>query len=235
MSQRRFAAFDIDGTVFRWQLYHQLFDECQARNLSDDTTSRLVHEAKRAWQDRLITFPEYEAVLIEVLEKLVVRLDSEDLQTMAETIISEHGRRTYLYTTQLIKDLKEQGYVIVAISGSHHELVEAFAQLHQIDIFEGRRFVKKDGQLVSAGSVVHRKGELLKNLVAQHDLSWEGSYAVGDSASDIAMLKLVENPIAFNPNPELLERARDAHWPIVVERKSIAYEMRYRDGGYVLA
>ena len=59
---------------------------------------------------------------------------------------------------------------------------------------------------------------------------------MGDSGGDISMLKLVAHPIAFNPNDDLRVAAMDAGWPIILERKSIAYKLeKGSDGTYVLA
>ena len=46
--------------------------------------------------------------------------------------------------------------------------------------------------------VITRKGEILRELVQKYNVSWEGSVAVGDSPSDVAMLELVEQPISYN-------------------------------------
>lgn len=53
----------------------------------------------------------------------------------------------------------------------------------------------------------------------------EDSYGVGDTASDISMLEIVDRPIAFNPNHQLYDHARKAGWRIVVERKDMVYDL----------
>jgi phosphoserine phosphatase len=69
----------------------------------------------------------------------------------------------------------------------------------------------------------------------KHGVSREGSIAIGDSGSDIAMLELVERPIAFNPTKGLFEHAKANNWEIVIERKNVVYELKANDGSYVLA
>jgi phosphoserine phosphatase len=72
--------------------------------------------------------------------------------------------------------------------------------------------------------------------VKEHGLTWEDSYAVGDSGGDSSMLARVEHPIAFNPNNDLQTEAMKHGWPIVLERKSIAYRLeKGPDGTYILA
>ena len=54
-----------------------------------------------------------------------------------------------------------------------------------------------------------------------------GSIAIGDTATDIAMLAVVENPIAFNPNDALGTAAEKNRWPIVLERKDCIYVLSH--------
>jgi phosphoserine phosphatase len=51
---------------------------------------------------------------------------------------------------------------------------------------------------------------------------------MGDTLSDVGFLEMVRNPIAFNPNRSLLDVARQRHWPIVVERKDVIYNLQRR-------
>ena len=64
--------------------------------------------------------------------------------------------------------------------------------------------------------------------------SLAGSIAIGNGASDISMLELVETPIAFNPEKKLFDYAKDRGWKIVVERKNVIYELETRSGKYQL-
>ena len=49
------------------------------------------------------------------------------------------------------------------------------------------------------------------------------------------MLDIVEHPVAFNPDKGLYEAAVSHHWPIVVERKNVVYELKPDKDGYRLA
>jgi phosphoserine phosphatase len=82
---------------------------------------------------------------------------------------------------------------------------------------------------------VHDKRAVLNNLIAKHNLMLTDSIAVGDSEGDIAILEMVERPIAFNPSRGLFEEAKTHGWHIVIERKNVIYELGPQDGTYVLA
>lgn len=233
----RFAVFDIDGTIFRWQLYHELFDAFVDEKIITSSAARKVINAREAWRQRKQSYEAYERELIYAMEKVIDGLESHRFDSIADKILRAKGHHTYQYTLRLLGTLKQQGYTIITISGSHQQLVDRFSRIHNIDIAIGRQYEEKDGKLTSRAEIVFgNKHTILKALVRQYDLDWKDSYAIGDSGGDISMLELVEHPIAFNPNEELRQKAERAGWPIVIERKNIAYRLeKGRDGLYVLA
>lgn len=234
---KKFAVFDIDGTLFRWQLYHELFDTLLAANLIPKLEAAKVLESRTRWQQRLDSYSTYEMSLVGLMEQAIVGLDEKQLMTFADDILATHGQRLYRYTRTLLNTLKADGYVLIAISASHQQLVERFSRLHNIDIAIGKNHVIKDGKLTGEAEIVHgQKAKILDRIVKDNDLSWEDSYAVGDSDGDITMLEKVTNPIAFNPSEQLLAVAMERDWKIVIERKNIAYTLEKRtDGSYLLA
>lgn len=232
----RFAVFDIDGTVFRWQLYHELFDEFHRRRLVSDADVAPVFAARDAWRDRKASFEAYELKLIGTMERRIVGLHESTLIEAADAVIATRGNHTYRYTTKLVRSLKADGYTIIAISGSHQQIVERFAALHGIDIVYGRQHEIAHGIITNnVQSIYGRKGEILRELVEQHQLSWDESYAVGDTGSDADILELVARPIAFNPDETLYARARRENWTIVVERKNMIYKLEPHGNTFVLA
>lgn len=234
---KRFAAFDIDGTIFRWQLYHELFDALNEEGLIDSSKVAPVLEARERWRERKIAYDEYETELVHAMQRTVVGLEEVRFNEIADKILAAKGHHTYRYTLQLLKSLKHDGFVIIAISGSYQQLVERFARLHGIDIAVGRNHVVEQGRLTAESTEIFgRKDVILEELMKTHDLTAEGSYAVGDSGGDISMLELVTNPIAFNPDERLYKKATGMGWPVVIERKNLAYHLkRGSDGTYVLA
>lgn len=237
MTKRPFAAFDIDGTIFRWQLYHELFDAFVEEGLVSTGAATSVLEAREAWRERRADYESYEMTLVRAMTASIVGVEVERFNRIADTILKAKGHHIYKYTLDLLKDLKAKGYAIIAISGSYQQLVDRFAKLHDIDIAVGREHVVKNGRLTDRSSEIFgHKDKVLKDIAERYDLDWHGSYAVGDSGGDIAMLEIVENPIAFNPDEKLKAKAIEEGWTIVVERKSIAYTLeRGPNGTYVLA
>ena len=80
---------------------------------------------------------------------------------------------------------------------------------------------KFTGKVVNLDSAYNKAG-IVKSIIKKYpSIILKKSLAVGDTEGDIAMLSLVGNPIAFNPNMELAKVAKQKGWRIVVERKDV--------------
>ncbi len=237
VNNRRFAAFDIDGTIFRWQLYHELFDAFIEEGILSHAKAYPVIAARDAWRERTADYLDYERELINAMQEVIVGVEESHFNRTCDKILKSKGNHVYRYTIDLLRQLKKDGYTIIAISGSHQQLVDRFAKIHDIDISIGRNHTIRNGKLTEvATQIFGRKDVILKDIVQENKLTWKDSYAVGDSSGDIPMLSLVENPVAFNPDSGLKDVAIANGWPIVVERKSIAYRLeKGPDGSYILA
>jgi len=95
---------------------------------------------------------------------------------------------------------------------------EVFGSVYETDgkgIYTGRTIFEP----------VRHKGHLVGQYIAEKNLTLEGSYGIGDTESDESFLKLVDYPIAFNPNLNLEKVARRRGWKIVVEKKDVIYNI----------
>jgi HAD superfamily hydrolase (TIGR01490 family) len=235
---RKFAVFDIDGTLIRWQLYHAIVDELVTQGSIKAANYQAVEQARDTWKRRghVSSFDSYEQALIKVHDAAVDSLSIEDYQKAVDAVFEAYKDQVYTYTRDLIRSLKQEGYVLLAISGSHQDVIQKLAEYYGFDEAVGPTYGRKDGHITRPLKPVYgRKAIILKELVKKHDLSYEGSIAIGDSATDIDILKLVEKPIAFNPTRDLFAHAKAQHWQIVIERKNVIYELEAdKHGGYRL-
>lgn len=234
---RPFAVFDIDGTIIRWQLFHAITDALAQNKTLPPELYTQIQDARRRWKTRAHeeSFKEYEEQLVDVFKAVLKDMDVATHAQASQKVFEEYKDQVYRYTRGLIKELKAKGYMLFAISGSPTDVVEPFAAYYGIDDFVATRYLS-DGK-VYTGEVelfLGRKNEALDMLVKKHGLDYAGSIGVGDSEGDIAMLDVVENPIAFNPSKILLAEAKSKCWKIVVERKNVVYELSEQGGVYVL-
>lgn len=232
-----FAVFDIDGTVIRWQLFHAIVDALGKHGHLPSETMQHIQAARQQWKIRTHeeSFSEYEHRLVDYFTNILKGLDVAAYTQASQSVFEAHKDQVYRYTRGLISKLKSQGYVMLAISGSPTEAVKLFADYYGFDDFAASQY-KNDGKTYSGKviPVVGRKDAALKELVQKHGLDFAGSIGVGDSEGDIAMLELVERPIAFNPSKKLVAHAKSQGWDIIVERKNVVYELSEQQGLYVL-
>ncbi len=235
---KKFAVFDIDGTLIRWQLYHAVVDKLAKKgHLGKNAKARLIN-SRMHWKNREDTqsFKKYELELINVYESALPLLSAEQFDTAVDEVAKEYKLQIYTYTRDLAKSLKNDGYVLIAISGSHNELVERVARQHNFDFWVGTEYQRKNERFTGEKIVgSHDKKSTLQAIINKEKLSTADSYAIGDSLSDVSMLEIVDNPIAFNPDIELLKIAQHSNWPIVIERKNVVYKLNPENGNYVLA
>lgn len=238
MAQRPFAAFDLDGTLIRWQLYHALADRLVHDGLLDQQAYQHIKDARMAWKNRTDAqaFKTYEHALVALFDGAMQSLTVSDFDAAVSKVIDEYSAQTYTYTRNLIEELKTKNYLLFAISASQAQLVGRIAAAYGFDDFAGSEYAVKDGYFTGEKHVI--KGEQkpveLEKLVAKYDATWHGSVAVGDSESDIPMLTRVEQPIAMNPTAELFAHAKANNWHVVIERKNMVYKLEPRDGEYIL-
>lgn len=232
-----FAVFDIDGTLIRWQLYHAITDGLVRAGFADPQAFLPVKEARMNWKRRETgdAFSEYEKYLIDAFEEILTNLEPQQLETVTQSVFEEYKDQVYTYSRDLAKELKARGYFLLAISGSQIEIVKKIADHYGFDDCVGTVYQQENGKftgqkIIGSGD----KATTLHQLMKKHGLELDGSIAVGDSASDISMMQIVQLPIAFNPEKALYEAAAQAGWKVVIERKNMVYELEQKDGHYQL-
>jgi HAD superfamily hydrolase (TIGR01490 family) len=235
---KKFAAFDIDGTLIRWQLYHALVNSLVKHGHMDESLYPVIHESRMEWKNRKHpeAFKEYELELVGLYNKGLTSLKVSDYNEVVDDVFSEYKDQVYVYTRELIKDLKRKGYMLFAISGSQAEIVKKISDYYGFDDSSGAVYSSKSG--VFTGERMHyigKKDQVIKEFMKKHSVGIKNSIAVGDSAGDIQMLEMVDHAIAFNPEAALFKVAKEKNWKIVIERKNMFYELEGSNGKYELA
>lgn len=234
---KKFATFDIDGTLIRWQLYHVIVDRLAKNGQLGAEAVGQLKEARMHWKNRehIDAFSEYEAVLISLFEQALPKIEAEQFDTLVSGVIEEYKGQVYRYTRDLIKELKQKDYFLLAISGSHHELVEKVARHYGFNDWVGTKYERaKTGFSGKKYVPSLDKKKALTTLIKKHGLQLAGSLAIGDSDSDAPMLEMAEQPIAFNPDRKLFETAKQRGWKVVLERKNMIYQLEKQGATYVL-
>jgi HAD superfamily hydrolase (TIGR01490 family) len=237
-SGKRFAVFDIDGTLIRWQLYHAVADNLVKLGFIAPVKFQAIKDARMVWKRRESSesFKEYEMELVGIYEDILSEITVDQFEAAAQAAFEEYKDQVYTYTRDLLKQLKKDGYLLFAISGSQIQIISKMAKHYGFDDFTAREDAHGANQFTGRSTTpIFNKDKVLQRLVSKHNANFKGSIAVGDSSSDIKMLELVDRPIAFNPESSLFNYAKSKGWSIVIERKNMVYELERINGKYQLA
>lgn len=229
------AFFDIDGTLYREGLITEVFKKFITHELVD--ASKWHDEVKPSFMKydrRQGEYDDYLNKMVDIYKQTLIGLSNVHILHIADTVIQQKGERVYTFTRDQILNHKKNGNMVIAISGSPLELVEAMAKKYQFDDCRGTIYVtdkegKYTGEVVPMWDHKSKKKALLE-LVEQYDIDLENSYAYGDTTGDFTMFELVGHPYAINPTKELIEKIKSSEEvskkiTIIVERKNMIYKM----------
>ena len=231
----KIAVFDIDGTVYREAMSFIVAEELlTGPDFKEE--AKILASARHTYKSRGSTeaYWTYNKTILDVFKKALRHTTPEQLDTVIASLLTNKSDYCYAYTVQLIKQFKDEGRILVAISGSIANIVEPFARSLGFDYVVASGLEIKEGKFTGERATETKQGKdkILKDLVAEHGLSLEGSIGVGDTHRDIPMMSVTEHPIAFNPNAALYEEAEKHGWKIVLERKNMIYELEKNSGAY---
>jgi HAD superfamily hydrolase (TIGR01490 family) len=226
---RKVAIFDIDGTIFRSSLLIEIVEELIEQKLFPVSARAQYEKQKISWLDRNGDYDAYIVGVVGVFMKNIKGISEKDFTRTSKIVVSRYRNRVYLFTRELIKELKKKDYFLLAISNSPKGILDVFCSEFGFDKVYGRLYELSTnkhftGKIVDEYMIAN-KANILRRAVRKNNLTLKDSVGVGDTEGDIAFLKLVDNPICFNPNMKLYRHGKRARWSIVVERKDVIYEL----------
>ena len=130
----------------------------------------------------------------------------EQVQPQADEVLRQHGHN---------------GHARVIISASPTEIVGRLAGELGLEHGVGTTSeVGLDGAYTGSleGPFCYREGkaEIMRTMAQEQGWDLSASYAYSDSVSDLPMMRAVGNPVAINPERELLEIAQAEGWTIII-------------------
>lgn len=230
------AFFDIDGTLFRNSLMIQHFKKLIKYEVIDPsiwyTKVKSVYEE---WEKRFGDFEHYLEVLAGVYIEELKGVNKSYIEFIASQVINVNGDMVYKYSRNQIEWHKGQGHKVFFISGSPDFLVAKMAEKYGVTEYRGTVYIV-DEENNFTGEIIRmwdseNKQKTLDEFLEKYDVELENSYAYGDTTGDLSMLRMVGNPIAINPNRELLLSIRNdkdlsQKTKIILERKDVIYKLR---------
>lgn len=229
------AFFDIDGTIFRNSLMIEHFKKLITFEVIDqELWYTKVKKVYLEWEKRYGDFEEYLELLAGVYIEELKGVNKSYIEFIADQVIKLNGDMVYKYSRDQIEWHKKQGHKVFFISGSPDFLVSRMAEKYGVTEFRGTLY-KVDDENKFTGEIVRMwdsesKQKQLYELIEKYDVDLLNSFAYGDTTGDLSMLKLVGNPIAINPNKQLLLALREdkelsEKATIIIERKNVIYKL----------
>ncbi len=230
------AFFDIDGTLFRNSLMIQHFKKLIKYEVIDPSIwYNKVKNVYEEWEKRYGDFEHYLETLAEVYIEELKGVNKSYIEFIASQVINVNGDMVYKYSRDKIKWHKEQGHKVFFISGSPDFLVSKMAEKYGATEYRGTAYLVDDdnnftGEIVKMWNS-ENKQKTLDEFVGKYEVDLKNSYAYGDTPGDLSMLRMVGNPIAINPNKELLINIRKdknllQNTDIIIERKDVIYKLK---------
>ncbi len=228
-TKRKFAVFDVDGTIFRSSLFIQLIEAMIRAGIFPSEARDEYEEQYKEWQEREGGYSEYIGAMIKTFYKHIKGVHYGVFADISRQVVVAQSKHTYRYTRELVQQLKRDGYYLLAISHSPKTILDEFCPTLGFDKVYGVVYDigpedKFTGKVVDEHLIMN-KANILKRVIEREGLTLEGSIAVGDTESDVSMLEMVERPICFNPNSALYKQARVRGWEVIVERKDVIYKL----------
>ena len=229
------AFLDIDGTLYRGSLMIQHFKKLIKYEVLDPVVwHSQVKSTYDDWKRRHGYYEDYLEELAEIYINELKGMKISDLNFVNEQVINLSGDIVYRYTRCIVNYHLKQNHKVFFISGSPEFLVEKMAKKYNITDYRGSKYLL-DNNGHFTGEVIkmwksNNKEKVLNEFVSDYNIDLEKSYSYGDTQGDYSMLKMTGNPVAFNPNYDLINCIQDdpdlkEKAEVVIERKDNIYKM----------
>jgi HAD superfamily phosphoserine phosphatase-like hydrolase len=175
-------------------------------------------------------YEDYRQALVNLYYENLKGCKREDVVRASQKVMPFHQDRTYIFTDNLIKRLRAENYGIIAVSGSPSEIVDEYNRHLKFDAVFGSIYELDENDIYTGDSSFEPtkdKSKVVNQYISDNGMTLKDSYGIGDTESDVPVLEMVENPIAFNPNFNLKEIADKKGWKIIVEKKDVIYDFTY--------
>lgn len=227
--KQRVAVFDVDGTIFRSSLLIILVEQLIANGVFPEEARSTYEREQRKWLEREGDYEAYIHAMTRAFKKYLKGVHYSELADAADQAVEIHWKRVYRYTRDLLSDLHERDYFLLALSHSPKTVLDRFCPRLGFDKAYGTIYEIGPQDLFTGNMVdehlILNKAATLRRAVERENLSLAHSVGVGDTESDIPFLEMVAKPVCFNPNQKLYKYAKRMGWRVVVERKDVIYQL----------
>lgn len=211
------AIFDLDNTLiaddsdFLWGQY--LVDRgIVDKDYYEEANIKFYNDYKRGSLD-IVEFLDFSLAPLALHDaQQLYRWREEFVETVIKPVTLEAAHA-------LVEKHRSAGDTLLVVTATNRFVTEPIVKLYGIDNLLATTPEFKNGQYTGKfiGTPCFQEGKvvLLKEWLANSKHTLEGSCFYSDSHNDLPLLKLVDNPVAVDPDDKLLEAAQQANWPII--------------------
>ncbi len=174
------------------------------------------------WKMRLLSTKKYYQSWGKDIVKMIEGLTIEEAKEIFNRLSNEYLLPTLKKNVfEKLKKHQQDGYLTILASGTFQELTKIIAERLNIDYSVGTEYEvngnRISGKIISPFCFAEGKVEKVKNLFDKNNLrvDLKESFAYSDGFFDLPILELVGNPVAVDPDKELLKIAQNKGWQII--------------------
>lgn len=215
--QMALAIFDLDNTLIGGDSDHLWGEFLVRHNYVDGELYQKENDRfYREYQDGNLNIHDW----LEFQLKPLSSHPFTELQQWRETFIEEEINPILLpKATELIDTHRNKGDKLLIITATNSFITEPIASMLGITDLIATEPELIDGEYTGAidGIPSYQKGKIerLNIWLEEQDITMDGSCFYSDSHNDLPLLKIVDNPVAVDPDNTLMEVARERGWPIL--------------------
>jgi HAD superfamily hydrolase (TIGR01490 family) len=211
------AIFDLDNTLLRGDSDHAWGQFLVDKEVVDGESYRRENERYYA---------QYQAGTLDIFEflgfalKPLSRHDRATLDAWHREFMAERVRPMITPAARaLVEDHRARGHVLLIITATNRFVTAPIAREFGIEHLLATEPEERNGRFTGAvaGIPCYREGKVqrLREWLARQGATLSGSWFYSDSHNDLPLLRLVDNPVAVNPDPDLRREASARAWRVL--------------------
>lgn len=210
------AIFDLDNTLIAGDSDHAWGQFLVEKAIVD------AQEYKEANDQFLLDYQNGELDILKYLSFALKPLAEYPMETLLEwrkEFFVEKIKPIMLdKAIALVEKHRSAGDTLLIITATNHFVTEPIAQAFGIETLIATLPELVEGKYTGrvAGTPSFKEGKItrLNEWLESNHHSLEGSYFYSDSHNDLPLLKLVDSPIAIDPDETLREYSENNNWPV---------------------
>jgi HAD superfamily hydrolase (TIGR01490 family) len=221
------AFFDVDGTLYNANMWRGLMEYVTTHGGKNRTRLYMMRNLPYyyLWKLKLIDDETARRPWVWTLGSLITGWNAAQgdaaFRWVAEQYIQPTGNANVIAR---LKEHVARGHIVVLVSAMLTPTLKMLGEALNVTgvigtsiEFANGRFT---GRVVAPVCMGNAKGKLLRDWLTARNITidFAASFAYADSLSDRALLEMVGQPVAVNPDPQLAALAREKNWEILERR-----------------